>query len=170
MWSLAFPDIPMASERSSRVIAASRRSSSVFTSSTSQTYTNMAISRPGAMRSSLRCSLCLMVLWVAGTNSSTLRLHPAQRYMLPQNRGFFTIEASGDLAAGDGAGAAASALPVAARRAANSGSDSGAERRHRTRRSSGDSTMPKVYGQVMECTSTKLTSPTRTPRITSDCP
>ncbi|XP_069003442.1 sortilin-related receptor isoform X1 [Embiotoca jacksoni] len=107
----------------------------------------MAISRAGRMLSSLRCTLYLLVLGVAGVNPSTLRLHPEQRYMLPQNRGFFTIEASEDLAGGDGGGAAAPALPLAARSAAEGGSDSGAYPQHRSRRSTGES-MPKVYGQA----------------------
>lgn len=111
----------------------------------------MAISRAGEMRFSLRCTFYLVVLWVAGTNSSTLRLHPEQRYMLPQNRGFFTVKANEDLPAGDGGGTAAPALPLAARSAAGSGSDSNLQ--HRSRRSAGESTMPKVYGQVMYCVS-----------------
>lgn len=63
--------------------------------------------------------------------------------MLPQNRGFLTIEATEDLAEGDGGGAAAA---LAARSAAESASD---YPQHRPRRSVGESTMPKVYGQVM---------------------
>lgn len=109
----------------------------------------MAISQAGEMQPSLRCSLYLLVLWVAGINSSTLRLHPEPRYILPQNRGFFTLEANEDLPAGDGGGAAAPALPLAARSVAESGSDSGAYLQHRSRRSTGESPMPKVYGQVM---------------------
>lgn len=69
--------------------------------------------------------------------------------MLPQNTGFFTIEANEDLADGDGGGAAAPALPLAARIAAEGGSHSGAYPQHRSRRSAGESTMLKVYGQVM---------------------
>lgn len=68
--------------------------------------------------------------------------------MLPQNRGFFTIEANKDLQDGDGGGAAAPALPLAAGSAAEGGSDSGAHPLHRRRRGAGESTMPKVYGQV----------------------
>ncbi len=102
------------------------------------------------MQSSLRFSLYLFVLWVAGINSSALRDHSVQRFMLPQNRGFFTIEANEDLADGGGGGAAAPALPVAAHSAAEGGSDSGAYPRHRNRRSTGESAMPKVYGQVMQ--------------------
>lgn len=68
--------------------------------------------------------------------------------MLPQNRGFFTIDASEDLPAADGGGAEAPALPLAARGAAEGGSDSGAAPPHRSRRSTGVSAMPKVYGQV----------------------
>lgn len=69
--------------------------------------------------------------------------------MLPQNRGYFTIDASEDLLDGDGGGAAAPALRLAARSAAEGGRDSGALPLHRSRRSAGESTMPKVYGQVM---------------------
>lgn len=101
------------------------------------------------MQPSLRFSFYLIVLWVAGINASTLRLHREQRYMLPQNRGFFTIEANEDLPDGDGGGAPAPALPLAARRAAGGGSDSGAHPLHRRRRSSGESATPNVYGQVM---------------------
>lgn len=73
--------------------------------------------------------------------------------MLPQNRGFFTVKANEDLPTGDGGGTAAPALPLAARSAAGSGSDSGGNLQHRSRRSTGESTMPKVYGQVMYCIS-----------------
>ena len=109
----------------------------------------MAISQAGEMQSSLRWSLYLLFFSVAGINSSTLRVHPEQRHTLPQDRGFFTIEANEDLPGGDGAGAAAPALPLAARSAAEGGSDSGAYPQHRSRRSPGESTMPRVYGQVM---------------------
>ncbi|KAM7399797.1 hypothetical protein PAMP_019041 [Pampus punctatissimus] len=108
----------------------------------------MAISQAGKMQSSLRCSFYLYVLWVAGINASTLRLHPEQRYMLPQNRGYFTIDANEDLPDGDGGGAAAPGLRLAARSAGGGGWDSGALPLHRSRRSAGESTMPKVYGQL----------------------
>ncbi|XP_042342825.1 sortilin-related receptor-like [Plectropomus leopardus] len=109
----------------------------------------MAISQAGKMQSSPRCSLYLLLfLTVAGINSSTLHLHPERRRMLPQNRGFFTIEANEDLADGGGGGAAAPALPLAARSAAQGGSHSGSYPQHRSRRSPGESTMPKVYGQA----------------------
>lgn len=100
------------------------------------------------MQCSLRWSLYLLVLWVAGINSSTLRLHTEQHYILPQNRGFFTIEANEDLPDRDGGGAAAPTLLLAGRSAAEGGSDSGAFPQHRSRRSPGESAMPKVYGQV----------------------
>lgn len=109
----------------------------------------MAISQAGKMQSSALCALYLLVLWVVGINSSTLRLQPQQRYILPQNRGFSTIEAYEDLADGDGGGAAAPALPLAARSAAEGGWDSGAYPQHRSRRSTGEPAMPNVYGQVM---------------------
>ncbi|XP_039986583.1 sortilin-related receptor isoform X1 [Xiphias gladius] len=108
----------------------------------------MAITQTGRMPSSLRCSLYILVLGVAGINPSTLRLHPEQRYMLPQNRGFCTIEASEDFPDGDGGGAAAPALPLADRSGSEGGSDSGTYPQHRRRRSTGESTMPKVYGQA----------------------
>ena len=116
--------------------------------SLSQTYTNMAITQTGRMPSSLLCSLCLLVL---GINASTLRVHPEQRYVRPQNRGFFTIEASEDFPDGDGGGAVAPALPLADRSASEGGSDSGTRPRYRSRRSTGDSATPKVYGQVRWC-------------------
>lgn len=132
----------------------------------------MAISQASKMQSSLRCSFYLFVLWVAGINSSTLRLHPEQRYMLPQNRGFFTVEANEDLADGGGGGAAAPALPLAAHSAAEGGSDYGAHPQHRSRRSTGESTLPKVYGQVKKCISalTTLLSQLRMLCITLDLP
>ena len=129
-------------------VSASRRSSFGFTES-SQTYTNMAITQAGKMLSSLRCSLYLLVLGVSGIHSSTLHLHPEQRYMLPQNRGFFTMEANKDLTDGDGGGAAAPGLPLAGSGAAQRTSGSGAHLEHRRRRSTGELAMPKVYGQVM---------------------
>lgn len=106
----------------------------------------MAISQAGKMQSCLR--LCLLVLSVAGLNSSTLHIHSEQRYMLPQNRGFFTIDANVDLADGDGGGAAAPALRLAARGVTEGTLDSGAFPHHRSRRSTGESTMPKVYSQA----------------------
>lgn len=112
----------------------------------------MAISQAGKMQSSLRYSFYLLLLWVVGINPSTLHLHPEQqRYMLPQNRGYFTIDAANEeLPDGDGGGAAAArALRLAARSAAEGGRNSGALPLHRSRRSAGESTMPKVYGQVM---------------------
>lgn len=130
-------------------MAASRRSSSVLPNPKGKTYTNMALSRAGEMLSSLRCLLYLLVLSVAGINSSTLRLHPEQRYMLPQNRGFFTIEASEALLHGDGGGSAARALHLPARSGIEGGSVSSVYPQHRSRRSAGKPAMPKVYGQVI---------------------
>ncbi|XP_039862395.1 sortilin-related receptor isoform X1 [Simochromis diagramma] len=108
----------------------------------------MALSRAGEMLSSLRCLLYLLVLSVAGINSSTLRLHPEQRYMLPQNRGFFTIEASEASLHGDGGGSAARALHLPARSRIEGGSVSSVYPQHRSRRSAGKPAMPKVYGQA----------------------
>ncbi|MED6287589.1 hypothetical protein CHARACLAT_017934 [Characodon lateralis] len=99
------------------------------------------------MLSSFWCSICFSVLVLSGVTSSTLHLHPDQRYTLPQNRGFFTVGANEDLFAGDGRSSAASALPLAARSDAQVMSGSGAHREHRSRRSAGKSAMPKVYGQ-----------------------
>lgn len=65
--------------------------------------------------------------------------------MLPQNTGFFTIEANEDFADGD-----------AARSVAEGGSDSAAYPQHRSRRSTGESPMPNVYGQVIKCICTTL--------------
>ncbi|TNN34161.1 hypothetical protein EYF80_055679 [Liparis tanakae] len=114
-----------------------------------------------------RCwCLCVALLWLAGFNSSSaLRLHADRRHALPQNRGFFTVDANRDLPHGDGAAAAAAeeeeeekeeeeaaaAAPrprLAARSAAEGGSDSGAYPQHRSRRSPAESVMPKVYGQT----------------------
>lgn len=116
----------------------------------SQTYTNMAISQAVRMQSSLRCALYLVVLAFGGINSSTLRSHLEQRFMPPQNRGFFTIEADVLSPDGGGGGAAAPALPLADRSTPKGGSISGTNPQHRSRRSSGESAMPRVYGQVMK--------------------
>uniref|UniRef100_A0A3P8V3B2 Sortilin-related receptor n=1 Tax=Cynoglossus semilaevis TaxID=244447 RepID=A0A3P8V3B2_CYNSE len=94
----------------------------------------MAISQAVRMQSSLRCALYLVVLAFGGINSSTLRSHLEQRFMPPQNRG--------------GGGAAAPALPLADRSTPKGGSISGTNPQHRSRRSSGESAMPRVYGQA----------------------
>lgn len=109
----------------------------------------MAMSQAAEMPSSIPCFLCLLVLVLSGVNSLTLHLHPEQRYMLPQNRGFFTIEANENSSIAGGGGAAGSVLPLAARRSAEGASGSGAQPQPRSRRSSGKSAMPKVYGQVI---------------------
>ncbi|KAF3847223.1 hypothetical protein F7725_020251, partial [Dissostichus mawsoni] len=103
-------------------------------------------SRQDAVLSSVLL-LCISLLgrWYTFVDPSCA---PQQRYMLPQNRGFFTVEANEDLLDGDGGGAAASELPLAARSAAKGGLDSGAYPQHRSRRSPGESAMPKVYGQA----------------------
>lgn len=114
-----------------------------------QTYTNMAMPRLAAPQPSVRSALCLLLLLllcVSGVRSSTLHLRAGPARMLPQDRGFFTVEANADPAGGDGA-----ASLLAARAAAEGGSDSGAYPPHRSRRSAGESAMPKVYGQVMRC-------------------
>lgn len=105
----------------------------------------MATSRPGGMLSSLRCSLCFLLLCLCGINSLNRHLHNDPRYMLQQNKGFFTIDANDDSPATDGGGSAAPALPPAV----EGGSTSAAHTPHRSRRSAGESTMPKVYGQVI---------------------
>lgn len=69
--------------------------------------------------------------------------------MLPQNRGFFTVNANKDLTDGDGGGAAAPELRLPARSATEDGLHSGGYPQHRHRRSTAESAMPKVYGQVM---------------------
>lgn len=120
------------------------------------TYTNMAISQTGKMLSFCCASFYLLFLCVAGINSSTLRLYPEQRYMLPQNRGYFTLNANeGSLDEGGG-GAAAAALRLAAGSVTEHGPDSGAFPQHRSRRSAGESALPKVYGQVKQCIPTFL--------------
>uniref|UniRef100_A0A1A7WSZ5 Sortilin-related receptor n=1 Tax=Iconisemion striatum TaxID=60296 RepID=A0A1A7WSZ5_9TELE len=107
----------------------------------------MAITQAGKMLRSPRCFLYLLVFVLSGVNSSTLHVHPEQR-VLPQSRGIFIIEANEDLSVGDGGGAAAPALPLAARYASQGGaSGSSAHPEHRSRRSTGKSAMPNVYGQ-----------------------
>ncbi|KAF0030311.1 hypothetical protein F2P81_017042 [Scophthalmus maximus] len=61
--------------------------------------------------------------------------------MLPQSRGFRTIEANADAAA-------APPLPAADRGASAGGSDAGTHPQHRSRRSAGEPAAPKVYGQA----------------------
>ncbi|XP_034404958.1 sortilin-related receptor [Cyclopterus lumpus] len=115
----------------------------------------MALSRAGETRRAPRWSLrVVVVLWLAGFHStSALRLHAERRHALPQDRGFFTVHANRDSPPhGDGGAAAeereaAPRPPLAARSASEGGSDSGAYPQHRSRRSPGESVMPKVYGQ-----------------------
>lgn len=116
-----------------------------------QTYTNMAMRRPPAQQPSARPALSLLLLLllllcVSGIRSSTLHLRAGPAHALPQNRGFFTVEANAEPAGGDGA-----APSPAARAAAEGFSDSGAYPPRRSRRSAAESAMPKVYGQVMRC-------------------
>lgn len=106
-----------------------------------RTYTNMAVPRPAVAQPSLRSALCLLLLCVSGLRASTLHLPPRPLRALPQDRGFFTVGASVDFPGGDGGALAAWA-------AAEGGSSSGASPPRRSRRSAGESAMPKVYGQV----------------------
>ncbi|XP_029700330.1 sortilin-related receptor isoform X2 [Takifugu rubripes] len=106
-----------------------------------RTYTNMAVPRPAEAQPSLRSALCLLLLCVSGLRSSTLHLPPGPLRALPQDRGFFAVGASVDFAGGDGGA-------LAARAAAEGGSSSGASPQRRSRRSAGESAMPKVYGQA----------------------
>ena len=118
----------------------------------------MAMSQAAEMQPSLRRSLAFLLLCLAAVQASTLHLRRGpHHHTLPQNRGFFTVDASEDLAAADGGGgggggggaaAGAPAPPLAAQDASQGGSDSGAAPPHRSRRSTGVSAMPKVYGQV----------------------
>uniref|UniRef100_H3DA53 Sortilin-related receptor n=1 Tax=Tetraodon nigroviridis TaxID=99883 RepID=H3DA53_TETNG len=92
----------------------------------------MAMRRPAAPQPPARSALCLLLLLcVSGSRSSNLHLRagPAR----PQNRGFFTVDAIADPAGGDGAARAAAG---------------GAYPPRRSPRSSGESAMPKVYGQA----------------------
>ncbi|KAK7883186.1 hypothetical protein WMY93_029360 [Mugilogobius chulae] len=106
----------------------------------------MAKSQADKMQSCLR--ICLLVLSFIGLSASTLYFHQEQRNMRPQNRGIYTINANVDLSDGDGGGASAPALLLAARSVTKGGSGSSGLPQHRARRSVGDSTMPKVYGKV----------------------
>ncbi|TNN01446.1 hypothetical protein fugu_010828 [Takifugu bimaculatus] len=101
----------------------------------------MAVPRPAEAQPSLRSALCLLLLCVSGLRSSTLHLPPGPLRALPQDRGFFAVGASVDFAGGDGGA-------LAARAAAEGGSSSGASPQRRSRRSAGESAMPKVYGQA----------------------
>ncbi|XP_077396383.1 sortilin-related receptor [Festucalex cinctus] len=108
----------------------------------------MALPQAGRMLCPLQRSLYIIILWLVGIHSSTLHLHNEERFILPQHRGYYTVDANKDLPDADGGGNAAPALRLADLGAAEGGSDYGALPAKRTRRSTSESTMPKVYGQV----------------------
>lgn len=128
------------------LLATRRRSSSRLPKT--ETYTNMATTQTGKMLSSLQYALYLLFLCAPGISSSTLRLHQDQHYMLPQDSGFYTINANKELV--HGVVAAAPKLRRAVRSAREDGVASGAYQQHRHRRSATESAVPKVYGQVMQ--------------------
>ncbi|XP_061637060.1 sortilin-related receptor isoform X1 [Phyllopteryx taeniolatus] len=108
----------------------------------------MALPQAVRMLCPLRRSLSIVILWLVGIHSSTLHLYNEEGYIAPQHRGYFTVDANKDLPDGDGGGNAAPALGLAAFGAAEGGSDHGAPPPKRSRRSTSESTMPKVYGQA----------------------
>lgn len=111
----------------------------------------MALPQAGRMLCPLRRSLYIIILWFVGIHSSTLYLHNEERFLPPQQRGYFTVDANKDLPDADGAGSEASALRLAPLGAGEGGSDDGALPPKRNRRSTSESSMPKVYGQVLRC-------------------
>ncbi|XP_061538012.1 sortilin-related receptor isoform X2 [Phycodurus eques] len=108
----------------------------------------MALPQAVRMLCPLRRSLSVVILWLVGIHSSTLHLYNEEGYIAPQHRGYFTVDANKDLPDGDGGGNAAPPLGLAAFGAAEGGSDHGAPPPKRSRRSTSESTMPKVYGQA----------------------
>lgn len=119
---------------------ATRMSSSRYLN---ETYTNMATRQTVKMLSPLRFTIYLLFFFSPGTFSSTLRLHRDQRFLLPQDRGFSTVNAKEEFIHGIGADAK--------RRAARSAREDIAPGmyQHRNRRSAVEPPVPKVYGQVM---------------------
>ncbi|KAK0145654.1 Sortilin-related receptor [Merluccius polli] len=105
----------------------------------------MATTQAGEMLSSLRCTICLLFLSAVGVRSTTLHPHQEQ-HLLPQNRGFLTINADVDLS--HGTGAAVPKLRRAPRSATKDGLDAGSNHHLRGRRGAAVSAMPKVYGQA----------------------
>lgn len=118
-----------------RTPIASRRSTSSYPN---ETYTNMATRQTVKMLSPLRFTIYLLFFFAPGTFSSTLRLHRDQRLLLPQDRGFSTVNANEECIHGIGA----DAKPRAAHNARGM-------YQHRIRRSAVQPPVPKVYGQVM---------------------
>ena len=89
----------------------------------------------------LRCSLFLLLLAAPGPAVSRLRAPAGRGPVLPQDRGFYTVQARPG--GGGGGAAAAPALPAAAAAAA------AVPAPHRGRRSAAEAAaLPKVYGQV----------------------
>ncbi|XP_029570089.1 sortilin-related receptor-like [Salmo trutta] len=107
-----------------------------------ETYTNMATRQTVKMLSPLRFTIYLLFFFSPGTFSSTLRLHRDQRFLLPQDRGFSTVNAKEEFIQGIGADAK--------RRAARSAREDIAPGmyQHRNRRSAVEPPVPKVYGQA----------------------
>ncbi|XP_057695606.1 sortilin-related receptor [Corythoichthys intestinalis] len=108
----------------------------------------MALTHAGRMLCPLRCSLYIITLWLVGVHSSTLYLHNEDRYVAPQQRGYFTVNANQDLPDADGGGNAAPDPRLAALGAAEGVLNHGALLPRRSRRSTSESAMPKVYGQA----------------------
>ncbi|XP_029628708.1 sortilin-related receptor isoform X2 [Salmo trutta] len=122
-----------------RTPIASRRSTSSYPN---ETYTNMATRQTVKMLSPLRFTIYLLFFFAPGTFSSTLRLHRDQRLLLPQDRGFSTVNANEECIHGIGADAK--------RRAARNAREDRASGmyQHRIRRSAVQPPVPKVYGQA----------------------
>ncbi|CAB1348796.1 unnamed protein product [Coregonus sp. 'balchen'] len=102
----------------------------------------MATRQTGKMLSPLRLTIYLLFFFAPGTFSSTLRLHRDHRFLLPQDRGYSTVNANEEFIHGIGADAK--------RRAARNTREDRASGmyQHRNRRSAVEPPVPKVYGQA----------------------
>ncbi|GAA6077923.1 sortilin-related receptor isoform X1 [Tachysurus ichikawai] len=89
----------------------------------------MAARQTGKMLAVGRCAVYVLLWLVPGSLCSTLRLHRDHTFMLPQDRGFSLV----------------SAFKQLSERSAEQHSDS--QHRHRARRSSTVTDVPKVYGR-----------------------
>uniref|UniRef100_A0A673KBJ0 Sortilin-related receptor n=1 Tax=Sinocyclocheilus rhinocerous TaxID=307959 RepID=A0A673KBJ0_9TELE len=97
----------------------------------------MASGQTRKMLALTRCAIYLLLLLVPGAISSTLRLHHDQRFMPPQDRGFFLVRAHLEHA---------ESRVVRLEREVREASSSAHQ--HRVRRNAAGSPVPKVYGRA----------------------
>ncbi|KAK6296810.1 hypothetical protein J4Q44_G00329520 [Coregonus suidteri] len=102
----------------------------------------MATRQTVKMLPPLRFTIYLLFFFAPGTFSSTLRLHRDQRFLLPQDTGFSTVNANEEFIHGIGTDAKRRAV-----RSAREDRASGMYQ-HRNRRSAVEPPVPKVYGQA----------------------